>query len=172
MIARLISASLVFLLLPLAAAEARQDRDTRDYPHEKTGVTITIPTSWTVETEGDVLTATTRDEAVGLAFIAIAGRNLEAALEEADKQLNELIDGLEADGEAEEVTLNGMKGIAIEGKGKVDGDEVTVGVLLLQAPRSGMFILAVGAGPTKTLSRYEKDIEAIFGSLKPTARGR
>lgn len=162
MVKRMLFVLVAFLMLPALAAQAG------DYHHEKTGISITIPDSWEVEAEEDMLSANTKDETVGLVFVAVPGEALAEAIEEMEKALTSTITGFEQKGEPDEVEINGMKGITVDGAGKIEGEAVEVGAMLLAAPKDNMFILVIGIAKEGAVEKHAKDVESIFTGLKPT----
>jgi hypothetical protein len=69
-------------------------------------------------------------------------------------------------GDAEEISVHGMKGALVEGKGTVDGQKVDLGVLILMT-KAGKVLLGVGVGATGMYEKHEKDVDQIFKSITP-----
>lgn len=164
MVKRILFAFVAFLMLPALSALAG------DYHHEKTGVSITIPDSWEVEADEDMLSCNPKDETVGLVFVAVPAEALAEAVEEMEKALRSTVQGFEEKGDAEEVEINGMSGLIGEGTGKIEGEAVEVGILLLDAPKRGMFILAIGIAKADLADNHARAVEGILKSLTPTKK--
>lgn len=139
----------------------------KTYPHEGAKVQVDIPDTWTVEAEDDTLSATSKDETIGLVFTVLAATDVDAAVDALDKELSSFIKNLRQDGKPGEVTINGMKGVSIDGKGEVEGVKMDIGLMILKAP-SGKVIMVLGFAAGGTMDKHERAVQGIFKSLKPT----
>lgn len=138
----------------------------KTYPHGDAKVSITIPDSWKVETEENSLTANSPDESVVLLFMVVEATDTDEALKALDKELDKVVKNVKTDGKPEEITVNGMKGVVIDGTGKVDGQKVDLGLLVLST-KSGKVLFGLGFGETGKYKKHEADVEKIFKSIKP-----
>jgi predicted Zn-dependent protease len=146
----------LFVMLP-ALVQAKT------YPHGEAKVSITIPDKWKVEVEEDTLSAKAPDETVFLAFMVLAAHDMDEALKALDQELSKVVKDVTA-GDAKEVTIHGMKGAVVEGKGKVEGQKVDLGVLILKT-KAGKVLLGVGVGATGMYEKHEKEVDQIFDSI-------
>ena len=100
------------LCIPLVA-------NARTYKDDKAKVQVDIPDKWKVEAEEDSLMAQSPDGEIGLIFLVMDAAAVDKALDEMEKELSKIFKDVKPDGEAEEVTINGMKGVSIDAKGKI-----------------------------------------------------
>ncbi|MFT7621716.1 MAG: putative Zn-dependent protease [Myxococcota bacterium] len=157
----------VLILAALAAMLIPATSSARTYPHETAKVEVTIPDAWKVEADDDVLSATSADEMLGLVFTVLPAAAIDEALDQLDKELASFITDMEPDGKPSEVTINGMKGITIDGKGKIEGVAMDIGLMILEAP-SGKVVMVLGFAAKGTMDKHERAVQGIFKSLKPT----
>ena len=153
-------------LIFLAATLLPASTFAKTYPHEEAKVQVDIPDTWKVEIEDDTLQATAPKDAAGLVFSIVEAKELAAALESLEKELSSIVKDMKALGEPEKVKFNGMEGYTINGKGKIEGVDVDLGVMILKAP-SGKVIVVLGFTSSKSTEKQDAAIEGIFKSLKP-----
>ena len=138
----------------------------RTYPHATAKVQIDIPDNWKTETDEDTLAAEAPDGNLALFFGVMKATELDAALEALDEELSALVQNLRPTGEVEKITINGMEGALIEGKGTVDGTAIEVALVIL-VTRGGKVLVGLGMGTPDAVKRYDPDIERIFKSIRP-----
>lgn len=131
--------------------------------HADAGVSITLPAGWYYETEGDDMTAYSEDGAVAMSFSVLNASDIDAALEEVDKMIASQFENVSL-GDAENIDLNGMNTILLEGK--ADGLEIAFEII--DTPISGVSLFLSAWGVPDAVEKYSSDIELIFGSISPS----
>jgi len=71
-----------------------------------------------------------------------------------------------ARGDPEQTEINGMKAIAIDGKGKAEGQPVDVSIAVIATP-AGKALVIVGLAQSRKLKKHEKTVTKILASIKP-----
>lgn len=160
--------TVIALLVLLGLAVAPLAAQAEEVVHEEAGVEIWYPDEWDAEIDGDVMTLTDDedDPDIMLQFIMLEDEDeVDEALDGIDEALGELVDDLELD-EGEELDVNGMEGVIFGGTGRVEGEDVLVGLLLVDTP--GGHVMAVLALATEDLYElFEDDVDKIFRRMKP-----
>lgn len=160
----LFSVLLVLLLAVSSVATAG------DYSDPDSGVSISIPDTWAQKADEDMLMIGSPDEKIVVFFFDVDAAEAEKALDMLDALVKEHVE-ITKEGKPEEGELNGMKAMMIEaeGKAKEDGTPVEIGGAIVQSP-TGKALILIGIGEPDSLKANEKELEAIFSSLKPIAK--
>lgn len=137
-----------------------------DVNHTEAQVKVWIPDGWEQEADEDSLIVGDPDEEVMVAFLVVDGDNVEAALDAMEAELSEIVDDVEADGEPEEVELNGMPTIVLDATGTVEGESVDLGIAVIMTP-ANKALLVFAIAQSSTVAKHEKTIEKILGGIKP-----
>src|SRR4029077_1698840 len=130
------------------------------------GVSIDIPSGWKVEYKNEMMIGTSSDDAVGLVFWAVDKADYKEALKQADKIIDKVVDKAKWDKPAE-LELNGMKGIYMDGKGKVKGKKADLTVAIFGPTPTKKAIVVLGACDHDKMKAHEVELKDIFTSLKP-----
>ncbi len=136
------------------------------YSDKAAGVKVNIPKKWKVEGDDTTLSAESKDGAAALLLMVLDAENLDAALEKLDEELSKVVTNFKEDGEAEQINLNGMKGVAADGEGDIEGKRAMIGLMVLQSP-TGKVVLVLGAVQKSKWKKHKKRITKILQSLKP-----
>ena len=156
--------SLLFVLVALTClAPAASFADTAT--HEDAGVSVWTPDDWKSDIDDATKIVTSPDEEVMIAFMVLEANELDAALELMEAELSKFIQNIEGEGEPEETEINGLKAIVAEGSGEVDGEEVELGLALIQTPK-GKVLMVVGVGSEDGIEKHGAQIEKVLGSIK------
>lgn len=142
----------------LARAEVRTNKTA--------GISIDIPTTWKVEGKGDVMTGESSDQAVGLMFWVVDKGDAKEALKTLDKQVDKVAPKATWEKPAD-ITINGMKGIHVDGKGAVNGKQADLMVAILGPTPTQKTVIIFAAVEHAKLEPYTMELKDIFGSLKP-----
>jgi predicted Zn-dependent protease len=135
----------------------------KDWNHPA-GFALWLPDGWKTETDEDVLSASDADEEVAMGFFVAADADtVEEALKALDGELSKFIKDIEA-GEPEETKINGLDAVTIDGKGKVEGVEVDLGVAVIA--KNDKVLIVFGAVPSPLFKKHEATIGKIFTSIK------
>lgn len=143
---------------PAALAEPRT--------HSEAKVTIDVPTGWKVDAGEDHMTITDPKEEIALFLIVLEAKDLDKAIKAMEKEVGKAVKDVEWDGEPQELKLNGMDAIALDGKGKIEGTDADLGVLLVVTP-AGKVLLVLGAVESARAKAHEKTLEKLLKSIKP-----
>lgn len=134
--------------------------------HTEAQVKVWIPDNWVQEADEDSLIVTDPEEEVMVAFMVVDGENIEAALEAMEMELGSLAENVQADGEPEEVELNGMPAIVLDAKGTIDGEAVDMGVAVIITPAEKALLVFAVAQSSK-VDKHTPTIEKILGGIQP-----
>lgn len=133
--------------------------------HEDAQIQITVPTSWTQEPEGDVMTITSPDKEMAVVFMILHPKDKDKVLEEMDASLEKSVGEItwENDGNAKAEEINGMKcdewiGVAKSG--------VQVDCIALDTP-SGKVLGIYWLDTPESEKKFAAEIETIVRGLKP-----
>lgn len=156
---KIILTILLVLIVPaFASAEVMK--------HAKAGVSIWMPDDWQKMAEDDMLEISSPDEEVFLMIGVLEASELEAALEEAEKEIEKVVTDIKEEGEPEEVEINGMPAVLSDAKGKVEGVDIELGAAIIKTPKNKV-LLIIGIGTPKGTETHGESIEKIIGSVKP-----
>jgi predicted Zn-dependent protease len=158
---RIALASLAVLLVALPSLALAEKKT-----HAEAKVSIDVPAGWKSEAEEHTLTMSDPNEEAVIALMVVDAKDLEKAADALDKEIGNAVSDLKWDGEPSEVKVNGMDGMAVDGKGKIEGKAVDVGVLLVVSP-AGKVVLVLGAVESSKAKKHEAQLEKILKSIKP-----
>lgn len=129
----------------LASLPLLQAGQTFTYPSDSPIFEITYPESWEIEQEEQVVTANSSSGALSSVLMAVAGEDLESAVDGAKQGLNEVFEDFSL-GEPREDEINGLPALMFEGKGKgIDGASVDIGGTIFTPDGETYFMLFVFA---------------------------
>lgn len=153
--------ALAFMLIPASLAGAKT------YPHEPAGVSVDVPDKgWKVDGDDNSLQVSSDDDLVSLTFAILEDANaLDRAMDAIEKELAKTMTDIKM-GKVEELTHNGMRGVVSDGTAKIEGAGVELGIMVLETPKKKM-LLVMGIGAQGKMTKHEKDVERILGSIKP-----
>jgi len=149
----------VFIALSFGSAMAKE------YNNPDSGISVSIPDAWKVSTEGNVFTAKTSDEGISLTFESVKAEDVEKALAEAQKEIeNEL--GPLTTVSTSEIELNGLGAFVEDCTAIVKGAKISVSMMLIMTPDKKV-VLMYYFGTDESEKKYEKELTGIVESLKP-----
>lgn len=137
----------------------------KKYPHPESGVVVDVPNSWNVSGDENSLSASTKDDLAHLYFVVMPADSMEAALNSLDAELGKVVQNL-SHGEAQQIDLNGMQAVTVEGKGTVEGHGVEVGVMVVKTPKDKV-LMVFGLIAEQGSKKHHKALVKILNSLKP-----
>ena len=157
-----IAAAIIGLFLNIHSVEA----ETFSYPAESPVFSITFPDNWKIETEEDLLHAAPADESIYVGLWAMEGiENIENALEALDKEIEDIIQDIEA-GEPMETEINGIPFIIIEGRGKIE-DDISVDLSVSVFSTDGeTFFIGLYFGTPDMIKKHSVELKAAIQSVK------
>ena len=151
-----------FLTVTLVAAPAFAETIT----HDVAQVSIGVPKGWKVKKDGEALTLMDKDEDTAVAFAVVDASDLKEAAKRVEKSLEKKIKKLKWEKE-EKVTINGMKGVALDGDGRLDGKDVDLAVLVLDTPNDKKDLFVIAIAEDDVLDKHKDEIKFVFKNLKP-----
>jgi predicted Zn-dependent protease len=137
--------------------------------HEDAQVSIWVPNKWKMDKDGPVVTISDPREEVALVFFTLPARDLTAALESLDEELEKFVKNIRVSGDPQEATINGMPAVTIDATGRVDGKRVELSIAVLRTP-SRKALVILGVAESAKLRRHERTLTRIITSLKPARR--
>lgn len=139
----------------------------KDYPNPAAGVTVSIPNNWNVEMDEGFLEAMSPNEAVALLFFELEADDVDSALEELEGVVDEMVDELTEEGEPEEFSHNGMEGVYADAAGTIEGEPVSLGLMMLKSPKGKMILILGLSADNEITDKDDAALEKIFESLRP-----
>ncbi len=146
----------IFLLQNINAQES--------FVHSESGVSVTLPAGWFYESEENNMLAYTEDKSVAISFTILNSKNLNEALDEVDKMLEKEYASIEL-GEAEELEINGLSTIWLDGK----ADDLEMAYLIVDSPYENIIMFVSAWGTVESVEKYKNDINLIFENIGPAS---
>ncbi len=134
--------------------------------HSTAGVNIWVPDNWSQEGDDNMLIAGDPNEEIIMVFGILEASEIDAAIEEMDRELSQIVENAEPVGEPEEVKINGMDAIVMDGKGSVEGTPVEMGIALIATPNKKI-LLVFGVVEATAAEKHEATVEKIMMGIKP-----
>jgi|GEM_PF-2791808 len=156
--------ALVFIVTALSAVWAGQ---TYYYPNAESPLfSVTLPESWTVETEDPLLHASPSDASIYLGLWAVEIADMDAVGEAVGEIVGELVSDFEIE-EEDELEVNGMPMYYFDGTGfDEDGDEIACSVGLF-TPDGETFCVILYFGTEAAEMEHGEALNQIIHSLEP-----
>ena len=132
------------------------------FTHADAGVRFQLPKGWKAKPDGEVITASSADDALQVVFWVPEEAEFEAAVKELDKELGKTIKNMKTVGKPAEDVLNDMPHYGETGTGDVDGATIVWSVDVLGAKKP--LIILTFAAPNlfeKHASAYEQLLNSI-----------
>ncbi len=134
--------------------------------HKAARVAITVPAGWKKKQDGDVLTVMDPNEDVAAAFSVVDESALGEVTNSIGQNLGARIQNLHF-GKQDEIEINGMKGVAIDGDGQMDGVNVDLMVVVIDTPAPGKAMMILALAEDAKLERHRRELKALFQSITP-----
>ena len=159
---------------PVSVAKPTTESNVRLSPpdeyltHSEAGVKVLVPSGWKQEKEDNLLVINSPDGNVEIFFLVIDAADFETAVNALDEELNKVIRNATFEDKVEELTLDGMSAISLDGVGIDDETNVKVelSVTVIDCPKNNKFMFLVGAGTPASLQKNEAALVKIFSGLK------
>ena len=158
------TAAMTAMLIAVCFVFSAAAQQGKTYTHSDGGIEFTAPDKWEAETEGDMLTLSSPDGAIGVFFLVVDAKDLEVAVDALTSELDKIITDAKLTSEGSETMINGLNAFYADGSGKLDGVPIEFGVMLV-AGKKPVMILAVGE--STSLKQHEADVTALMKSIKP-----
>jgi len=128
------------------------------------GLKVTIPAGWKHQVGQDgELSVFSADELAHFVLADIPSNNLSAALDEAEKEIKKIVTDLK-EGEPQTNKLNGLDALFVDAKGKVEGESMDLGILLVKNGNHVLFIFGIVAEVAG--NKHNDAIDAMIKSIK------
>src|SRR5437764_12704007 len=106
------------------------------FTHEEAGVQFQLPKGWKAKPDGEVITASSADDALQVGFWVPDEDTFEAAVRELDKEISKTVKNMKTTEKPAQDTLNGMAHYGEVGCGEVNGAAIDGIVYVLRVARS------------------------------------
>ena len=133
------------------------------FSHADAGVRFQLPKGWKAKPEGEVITASSADDALQVVFWVPDEDTFEAAVKELDKELGKTIKNMKTVGKPAEDELNGMPHYGETGTGDVEGTTIVWSVDVLGAKRP--LVILTFAAPN-LFEKHAGAYEQLLNSIK------
>jgi hypothetical protein len=153
------------LAFVIIAAASTASAETIKIPDAK--LEVWYPEHWNVEKSNGVVTITDPAEEAALTFLTIPGEKLDDAMNALDAQIAKMATDVTISGKPHETTLNGMKVVVADAKGKVKGRPCEISAALVLRPNKKLMLM-FGIVESSKLSKHQGNLTKVVGSLKPT----
>ncbi len=133
----------------------------------KTGqVQLELDDSWNAQAQGDVLlVAGDKNKELVVVFMVLPEEETQKALAALEAKIGKDIKN-EKWKAPQQITLNDMPGVAIDGSADVKGKPCSVAAMVLKTPNKHD-VVVFGAVQADKEAAHQKEIAALFQSLKP-----
>ncbi len=158
-------AALACATLVGAAGLARAEPPGRIFPHDEAQVRVTVPATWDLETEEDLIQVQPPDGSVVVILDVLLARTLPRALDALDAELRRVVQRPTLRAQ-KAVTIHGLQGYRVDGEALVDGVLVDLNVLVLETP-SGRVLVGMAFGARGRYEPHRARVEGIFHSVTP-----
>lgn len=127
---------------------------------------VTIPDTWKVEAENELLHATPPDESVYIGFWAVEKPDMDTIGDAVAQIVDEVVKGFEID-EEDDMEINGIPFYYFSGKGRDgdDGSPLNAGVALF-SPDGENFCIVLYFGSPEAESHHEQNLIGILRSIQ------
>lgn len=157
---------LSLLALTLVSLAFNFPKDVKGWvSHPEAKVQIWFPDNWEQSIEDGTLKVVSPDEELEIYAYLIEADELNEAMSDLDKELSKYVKDLKPNGEPTTIKLDEMDAMFMDGKGKVDGKDYDLGLILLATP-TGKIMVLFAEGLPASVKKYEQDITKILMSIK------
>lgn len=136
-----------------------------DIKQHPIGLQIWVPDTWTSEVDEDLLMITSPDEGAIIILLVLDSADVDMAMDEMDKELNELFRNIRLTTQAEEILINGVRGVTQEGTATTEG--VQIDWISGLFPYRNQALMVLGFAESAKFASHEQMLVEIFSSLKP-----
>lgn len=139
--------------------------DTFTYPSEDPVFSVYFPDNWKIELDEELLNAEPKDGSIYVGLWALEDADdVETAIEVLADELDQFISDIEAE-DPQEVEINNLNVLVIDGKGKVEGTKVEFSVTLF-SPDGETFFIGIYFGTPDAIKVHEEALMEIIQSIK------
>ncbi len=147
------------------AGLARAEPPGRIFPHDEAQVRVTVPATWELETEEDLIQVQPADGSVVVILDVLPAKTLPRALDALDTELRRVVQRPTLRAQRA-VEIHGLQGYRVDGEATVDGVRVDLNVLVLETP-SGRVLVGMAFGAQGRYEPHRTRVEGIFASVTP-----
>ncbi len=138
----------------------------RTYPDKKSGVQVSAPDNWKAGGDSDTLELSSPDGMANLMFTVMEAKDIEQAVKERMKELEQIVKNFKQEGKEEEKTINGLKVFTISGVGTVEGVKMKLAISMAVSSK-GKIVLMLGICAQIAWQDNKQAILSIVNSVRP-----
>lgn len=135
------------------------------YTYQAAQVQFWYPSEWELNEAERVVTLQSIEGALSMTFSIMQADQIEEALMELEGIIQTRVTLPKITTEPELVELKGMQGVMTEVEGAMNGEEVQLGVFIIDSPQNVLLVL--GVGQKEALKKYNKDLYKVIKSIQP-----
>ncbi|MCB9568238.1 MAG: hypothetical protein H6710_13680 [Myxococcales bacterium] len=136
----------------------------RQLHHPAAPITLRLPEGWESSEEAGTLTLVSPGEEVVMMLLAVEAGDLEESLAALNRELGAIVPNATVE-EISEVKINGLEAMVADGAGTLDGQAVSLGLVLLRAP-NGRILMIVGLARADASPASAEGTASILASLQ------
>ncbi len=137
----------------------------RELVHPAAPISMRVPTSWSDELAEGAITLVSGQEEVVMIMVAIDATDLGESLKSLNDELGRIVQGAEIS-EITDDEVGGMAAMVGDGRGKMDGQAVDLGLMLLRAD-NGTILLIIGVALDDASDDAKQETIDILASFRP-----
>ena len=154
--------TLILLIAFLMTAGAQA----KTYPHEGAQVQIDIPDGWKVDSKKDEMEAHSKDDKLALFFAVFPATKVDKAMGEIEKEIKSHVTDLKENDDLKKIEHEGMVGAAMTATGKVEGEAVTIGVVMFET-KAKKVVFMMAFAKSSDWEKKGRIAEKVFKTLRP-----
>jgi hypothetical protein len=155
---------LTTLVLATAVVASPALADTIAY--REAHVNINVPDGWRASNDDGNITLHDRHQDVAISFTAVDAGAVKQASHYLKHMLADRIDNLTLS-DPQDITVNGMAGVALSGDGLLNGVNIDLAIIVLDTPSETNDLIVFALGEDAKLARHADEVQQIFHRLRP-----
>lgn len=134
--------------------------------HPQAGVSVWVPDNWKRNQKKDLMIVTNQESGLLFAFLVLEKMSLNQALRVMNIELSRFVDQIQTSGPANQIKVNGLDGVFIDGTGEIKGKPVQVGMALFYTPR-GKILMLLGIIEEGRIEDNNNVVKKVLTSVTP-----
>lgn len=131
---------------------------------DEAGIQMTVPKGFKFSKDGEDTIIKSEDEGVDIRFSVPKDGDYAKIVTDAAKEIDEYLDDVKVEDKGSEVNINGMKGTAMGGTAKNEGEAVNWQLTIIDAPKKP--VLANIYAEKTSMEKHGADVKALLNSVK------
>jgi hypothetical protein len=149
-----------------AAKSAAAAALARELQLPQTGMSMLLPQGWSTEKTGpEAWVLLSKDEVTTLMLFSVPARDMQGAMADLEKTVSGKVKDVRLD-PTKEGLVGGMAALMADGKGKVDGHEVELGLLIVLNEDRQRVLFIVGFSLPDKAQSYAEDVAGLLHSVR------